>query len=73
MNDIMIFFAALFLVLQAADVWLTVEILNRGGRELNPFMRRAMSVLGLLPGMALLKSIGAGISIAALMKSSAPS
>lgn len=31
--------AALIVILQFADYWLTIKVLKRGGTELNPFMR----------------------------------
>jgi hypothetical protein len=61
--DFVALFLVVFIILQAADVWLTVEILKRGGRELNPFMRRAMEIIGLMPGMAVLKGIGTGLIV----------
>lgn len=54
----MIILLGVLSLLQIADIWLTIRILREGGRELNPLMRRVMSVLGLVPGMTLLKSFG---------------
>ena len=47
---------ALFVALQALDVVLTVAILRRGGRELNPLARRLMAALGIVGGALALKS-----------------
>lgn len=51
----------LFAALQAVDVTLTVLVLRKGGRELNPIMRWFMDRLGMIPGLAAPKVIAIGI------------
>lgn len=40
-------------VLQIADWYTTISILERGGRELNPVMRKAMEIFGEEPALAI--------------------
>lgn len=49
-------FAALVL-LNVADAVLTVRVLDAGGRELNPIMAKAMSWIGVVPALVLLKVV----------------
>ena len=52
---------ALLCVLQVADVALTVAILRRGGRELNPLLARLMKAVGELPALVLVKAAMLGV------------
>lgn len=47
----------LVILLQAADAYLTWRILRGGGRELNPVMRYLIARLGVVPGLALAKTL----------------
>lgn len=40
-------------VLQIADWYTTISILERGGKELNPVMRKAMELFGEEPALAI--------------------
>jgi hypothetical protein len=40
-------------VLQIADWYTTISILERGGKELNPVMRKAMEIFGEEPALAI--------------------
>src|SRR5690606_6850800 len=42
----------IFAALSLADAWLTVAILERGGREANPVMRALMEYVGVIPALA---------------------
>lgn len=46
---------ALFAALQLLDAALTVAVLRRGGRELNPVMRQAFDLVGVIPALLILK------------------
>lgn len=54
--------AALIALLQFADYWLTMKILERGGTELNPIMAKLMSLFGRQAGL-LIGKLGAAILI----------
>lgn len=54
MVNLLIFFIVL---LQALDLWTTYKILKGGGRELNPFLNKLFSAIGVLPGLILAKSV----------------
>ncbi len=45
----------LFAILQLLDAALTVAVLRRGGRELNPVMRQAFDLVGVIPALLILK------------------
>lgn len=47
---------ALLVVLNILDVILTVRILDKGGRELNPVMAAAMRAIGVKPALILFKA-----------------
>ena len=59
---------ALFVALQVADVVLTVAILRRGGRELNPVARRFMAALGIVGGALALKAVVAAVVALCLLE-----
>lgn len=56
--------AVLIAILQFADYWLTLRILNRGGVELNPVMAKLMSLFGRQAGLIIGK-LGAAVLILA--------
>lgn len=45
----------LIALLQLADSFLTVQILKRGGKELNPFMDWLFSKIGVIPALVIVK------------------
>ena len=52
----------LFVVLQIGDAYTTYTVLNAGaGREKNPIGRFVFDKIGLLAGIVLIKTVGAGI------------
>ena len=50
---------------QGADVITTIRFMRRGGREMNPLLRRAMTRLGRY-GWILVKAGGAGLAVAVI-------
>lgn len=48
---------AVLAVLQIADIVLTKKILDKGGKELNPFLNKIMQEVGVLPALLLVKGI----------------
>ena len=53
----MIYALIVFIILQIADVWLTLKVIDRGGRELNPAVAWVMARLGDLPGLLAVKTV----------------
>ncbi len=53
----MVVLFAVLVVLNVADVWLTNEVLRRGGSEMNPIVRWLMDKLGREVGMILPKAV----------------
>jgi hypothetical protein len=47
----------LLILLQVADAALTVKVLSKGGRELNPIMAKLMNALGVNAALVLSKTI----------------
>lgn len=47
---------AIFCLLNAIDGYLTVRVLDRGGSEANPVMRRVMERLGTIPALVAVKA-----------------
>lgn len=56
-----------FVCLSVCDVLTTLQILKKGGRELNPIMKWAMDKLGTLPGLLLPKVIVLSGAVAAML------
>ena len=57
---------ALFVLLQAADGWSTLAILNRGGYERNPILADLMNKIGILTAILIVKSaasVGATVMV----------
>ena len=57
MTKLFVVLFALLVTLNIVDVILTVRILGRGGRELNPVMAAAMRAIGVKPALILFKSL----------------
>lgn len=53
----MIYALLVFIILQIADAYLTIRIIDRGGRELNPAVRVLIERLGLVPGLTAAKAL----------------
>ena len=56
------FFLVLFLVLNAADAFITVYAMNKGYREVNPILNKLFTKVGVKAGLAIVKvpvSVGA--------------
>jgi hypothetical protein len=53
-------------LLNMVDIGLTVWALRNGMREVNPFMRRAMTIIGVIPALALIKGVALVICYLAL-------
>ena len=49
--------AALLCILQIIDLYTTVKILNKGGKELNPVLVWAFTKFGVLPTMIVIKAL----------------
>jgi len=48
---------AIFVILQVLDIYSTVKALGVGGREANPFVKKIMDLIGVLPALVILKVI----------------
>ena len=57
----MIYAIAVFIALQIVDVWLTLEVIKRGGRELNPVVAWIMSKTGNEAGLIVTKLVYVGV------------
>lgn len=53
----------LFLVLQVADFLSTYWILDAGGKELNPLVRKVLEAFGPFVGLLAVKTIAVGIGL----------
>jgi hypothetical protein len=60
---IAIILLVLFTLLSVADVWTTLKLLARGGRELNPLLLMSMRRLGEVPGLVVVKAVITGVLI----------
>ena len=54
-------FLALLLVLSAIDAALTIAIIKRGGRELNPVLAKLMGKVGVEWALLIVKLAGVGV------------
>lgn len=61
MNIIAILLAAIIIVLQVADYWTTRKVLDKGGVELNGFVRWLMDKLGRNTGLAVVKLFASAV------------
>lgn len=58
MDEITVGFWVLFVILQLADALTTYIVITKlNGKELNPIMRKAFDILGLIPALILLKGL----------------
>lgn len=52
MTDKEIYLLALA-ALQVADAYTTIKVINAGGRELNPVIKKLMGIFGMLPALVI--------------------
>ena len=46
-----------FCAIQSYDIYTTYFILKKGGTELNPFIKKVMAKIGVLPGLLIVKGL----------------